>query len=127
VTGRYPIAMAVGESQYVRTEPVGRVVLAEVLREKITEHENHAVFNDLSAAAAKHGQRVALDLGQVGLLSSAGLGGLITLHKACAAKGGRLVVFGVQDQILSLLKLTHLDKLLTIAPSREAAVEKAGA
>ena len=115
------------ESQYVRFEPVGKVALAEVLREKITEHENAAVFNDLSAVGAKHGNRIALNLEQVGFLSSAGLGALVTLHKACASKGGRLVVYGVQDPILQLLKLTHLDKLLVIVPTRDAAVEKAGA
>jgi anti-anti-sigma factor len=115
------------ESQYVRVKPTDGVMLAEVLREKITEHENHAVFTDLSAAAGAHGHRIALDLTQVGLLSSAGLGGLITLHKACAAKGGRLVVYGVQSPILDLLKLTRLDRLLLVAPSQAEAVQKAKA
>jgi anti-sigma B factor antagonist len=118
--------MTMAEAQYVRVQPSGKVAVAEVLREKITEHENQAVFGDVTTAAAGSGHRVALDLSQVGLLSSAGLGALITLHKACASQGGRLVVFGVQSQILDLLKLTHLDRLLTIVPSREAAITKAG-
>ncbi len=116
-----------GESQYVRVERVGPVAVAAVLREKITEHENQPVFAELSSAAGASGHRLAVDLSAVGLLSSAGLGALITLHKACIAGGGRLIVFGVQTQILDLLKLTHLHKLLTIADSRDAAVKKAGA
>lgn len=115
------------ESQYVRIERVGGVALAEVLREKITEHENQPVFAELAAAAASSGHRLAVDLAGVGMLSSAGLGGMITLHKTCAGSGGKLVVFGIQDQILDLLKLTHLNKLLHVADSREAAVKKAGA
>jgi anti-anti-sigma factor len=103
------------------------VALAEVLREKITEHENTPVFDELGRAAASSGHRLAVDLGGVGLLSSAGLGGLISLHKACVAGGGRLVVFGVQDQILNVLKLTHLHKLLIISENRDAAIQKAGA
>lgn len=112
------------ESQYVRVSAEGGVTLAEVLREKITEHENQAVFTDLAAAAGAHGHRIALDLSQVGLLSSAGLGGLITLHKNCASNGGKLVVYGLRDSILGLLKLTRLDRLLVVALSREEAMEK---
>lgn len=115
------------ESQYVRVQRIGSVALAEVLREKITEHENQPVFGELSAAAVANGHRLAVDLSGVGMLSSAGLGGLITLHKSCAAGGGRMVVCGVQDQIHELLKLTHLNKLLTIADSRDAALKKAEA
>src|SRR5262249_24054885 len=85
---RYSWRMA--ECQYVRVQRVGPVALAEVLREKITEHENTPVFDELGRAAASSGHRLAVDLGGVGLLSSAGLGGLISLHKACVAGGGRL-------------------------------------
>jgi anti-sigma B factor antagonist len=115
------------ETQYIRVEQIGGVPVAEVLREKITEHENQPVFHDLSEAAARHAHRIAVDLAQVAFLSSAGLGGLITLHKLCASKGGRLVVFGIQEQILDLMKMTRLDRLLVIAPDRDAAVQKAGA
>ena len=116
-----------GDSRYVRVQPLGAIVLAEVLREKITEHENQPVFTELTAAAEGSGHRLAVDLTGVGLLSSAGLGGFITLHKACNSGGGKLVLFGVQSQILDVLKLTHLDKLLSIADSRDAAIKKAGA
>jgi anti-sigma B factor antagonist len=119
--------MGMVEAQYVRVEPEGAVAVAQVLREKITEHENQAIFHDLSEAAEKSGFRLAVDLGQVGLLSSAGLGGLITLHKLCAAKGGRLVIFGVQDPIIGLMKMTRLDRLLVIVADRAGAVKKAAA
>lgn len=115
------------DTQNISVRSVAGVAVAEILRDKITEHENQAVFADLNAAAAANRHRLAVDLGRIGLLSSAGLGGLITLHKACAAQGGRLVIFGVQDQILNLLRLTHLDRLLTVATSRDDALQKAAA
>ena len=116
-----------GEAQYVKFERIGKVMAAEILREKITEHENTPVFNELTSAAETCGHRLAVGLAQVGLLSSAGLGALISLHKQCAGKGGKLVIFGLQQQIFDLMKLTHLHKLLSIADSRDAAVAKAGA
>jgi anti-sigma B factor antagonist len=116
-----------GDAQYVRLEPAGPVALAVILREKITEHENQPVFGELVKAASGSRYRLAIDLGGVGFLSSAGLGALIALHKTCAAAGGKLVVFGIQDQILSLLKLTQLHRLLTIVDGRDEALQKAGA
>jgi anti-sigma B factor antagonist len=116
-----------GEAQYVGYEMSGGVMVATVLREKVTEHENDALLNDIAEAADTRGWRIAMDLSQVGLLSSAGLGGLITLHKRCADAGGRLVVFGLQGPIMDLLKLTKLNRMLTIEPTREAAVKRAAA
>jgi len=119
--------MGMAESQYVTFELVGPVVAAQVLREKITEHENGAIENDLVAAAETHGWRLAVDLSQVMMLSSAGLGGLISLHNRCEAGGGKLVVYGIQDQIMQLMALTRLDKLLIFAPDRKTAIQKAAA
>jgi anti-sigma B factor antagonist len=114
-----------GEAQYVRIERVDGVAAATVLREKITEHENTPVFTELSTAAAASKHRLILDMAQVNLLSSAGLGSLINLHKLCTSNGGRLVIHGLQEQIAGLMKLTHLHKLLVIVDSRADALKKA--
>lgn len=113
------------DPQYVRCQTVGQVIAAEVLREKITEHENQAVLTELTTAGDSTSWRMAVDLSQVMFLSSAGLGGLVTLNKRAVAGGGKLVIHGVQESILQLLKLTRLDKLLTIEPTRDAAIKRA--
>lgn len=115
------------ESQYIKVEPVGQVTAAEVTYEKITDRECTAIMNDLVDAAREISWRIALDLSRVMMLASAGLGTLINLHKQCASSGGKLVVFGLREELLELMKLTKLTKLLTIADSREAAIKKAAA
>jgi anti-sigma B factor antagonist len=114
-------------TQYVKSEPVGPVLAAEILWEKITDRECTAVMNDLINAAKDVSWRIALDLSRVLLLASAGLGTLINLHKQCNAGGGKLVVFGLRDEIAELMALTKLNRLLVIADSRDAAIKKASA
>lgn len=115
------------DSQYIKSEPFGEVLAAQVLQEKITDRECAAVLSDLIDAARAASWRIALDLSNVMLLASAGLGTLINLHKQCLAAGGKLVVFGLSDELIELMKLTKLNKLLTISDSRDAALKKASA
>jgi anti-sigma B factor antagonist len=115
------------DSQYIRSEPVGQVLSAQVLQEKITDRECTAILSDLIDAARAVSWRIALDLSKVMLLASAGLGTLINLHKQCVAGGGKLVVFGLSEELVELMKLTKLNKLLTISESRDAALKKAAA
>ena len=115
------------ESQYIKSETVGEVLATQILWEKVTDRECGAVLNDLVEAARGFSWRIALDLSKVMLLASAGLGMLINLHKQCTTGGGKLVVFGLSDELVELMKLTKLNKLLTFADSRDAAIKKAAA
>jgi anti-sigma B factor antagonist len=115
------------ETQYVKAEPVGSVLSAEILWEKVTERECTAVMNDLMAAAKDTSWRIALDMSRVLLLASAGLGTLINLHKQCNIGGGKLIVFGLRPEIADLMALTKLNRLLTIVETRDAAIKKASA
>jgi anti-sigma B factor antagonist len=117
------------ESQYVKAEAetTGGVLAAQILLEKVTDRDCAAVMNDLIEAARHASWRIALDLSRVMLLASAGLGALINLHKQCQTGGGKLVVFGMRDEITELMKLTKLNRLLNIADTRDAAIKKASA
>jgi anti-sigma B factor antagonist len=62
-----------------------------------------------------------LDFTNVDLLNSNELGTLITLHKQVEATGGRLTLFNLSAQILSLFTITRLDTYLTICKQAENA------
>jgi anti-sigma B factor antagonist len=115
------------ESQYVKAEAIGPVLSAQVLWERITDRESGAVVSDIQNAARETTWRIALDLSRVMLLASAGLGALINLHKQCLEAGGKLVVFGLREEIEDLMKLTKLHRLLNIAGSRDDAMARASA
>jgi anti-sigma B factor antagonist len=71
--------------------------------------------------------RLILDFAQVQFLSSQVVGLLLTLHKRIAAAksadaGAELVLCGLRPELRELLKITKLDRLLTIKPTRKEAV-----
>ena len=69
-------------------------------------------------------RRIAVDFGRVEFISSRAIGVLIQLHKKTAAlRGGLLVVCNLSPRLLELLKITKLDKVLTIKPSQTEAMK----
>lgn len=100
-------------------------MLGRIEQEKVAEREAAVIQAEFNAAAPSAGWRAAIDLSPVGMLTSTGLGAIITLSKACKAGGGRLVLFGLRGEILQVLKLTRMDRLIAIASSRDEALRLA--
>lgn len=64
---------------------------------------------------------VVLDLSSVRFLDSTGLGVLVHLHKR-AARGGRFVLCGVGEMVLDVLRLTRMDRALSVVPTAADAI-----
>ncbi len=107
---------------HVKATVVNGVPVALLTTEKIGEYESGAVEQDLTALAAQHRYRYAVDFSQVRLLSSVGIGLLIKLHRVAAANKGKVAYFGMDTNLMGLLKMTKLDKGLPIAKDQAAAV-----
>jgi anti-sigma B factor antagonist len=71
-------------------------------------------------------QRVAIDMSDVRFLTSAGIGALIHIDRACRAAGGRVVLFGLSDDLVGLLKISRLDKVFAIKSDEAAAIAALG-
>jgi len=71
--------------------------------------------------------RVLLDLSSIEFIDSSGLGVIISLLKLLAGKGD-ICLCGIRDSVMSLFKLTRMDRIFRIYPSSTEAVEamKAG-
>jgi anti-anti-sigma factor len=59
--------------------------------------------------------RVILDLKMVQSLHSPGLANLVSLHVSLQKRGRELVLTGLSEHNLRLLKATNLDRLLVVA------------
>ncbi|HLL90002.1 MAG TPA: STAS domain-containing protein [Tepidisphaeraceae bacterium] len=67
---------------------------------------------------------LVLDFEQVQFLSSQALGIVINLKKKLDALGkASLVLCGVGPRLMELLKITRLDRILTVKPSQKEAVK----
>lgn len=102
---------------------MGKAVVAEILCEQMGDREAQILQDEIRSAAEPAGWRVAIDLSHVRFLPSSGLGMLVALHNSAKSAKGKLAVFGVADELMSMLKVTHLDKLFVIKPDRNSAVK----
>jgi len=112
-------------SAHITSSIVNGVPVAVLTTEKVGDYETHAIEVDLGRLAAECRHRFAVDLSQVRLLSSVGIGLLLKLNKLAATHKppGKVVFFAIDPQIFKLLQMTRLDKGLAILPDREAAVK----
>lgn len=60
---------------------------------------------------------VFLDFTEVPYLDSAGMGAVVNAHVSCANTGRRLALVGVADRIMTMLKVTRVDSVLSIYPT----------
>lgn len=71
---------------------------------------------------AKGKYKIVLNLSQVVFMDSSGLGTIISLLKSVATKGN-IILLGVNESVVSLLKLTRMDRVFAILPTEEEAVK----
>lgn len=76
-------------------------------------------LHELLAAGAR---KIVLDLTTVQFINSSGLGLLIGGVNAVRSGGGKLVLAGASEKILTLIKITKLERIFEHHPSVDAAV-----
>jgi anti-sigma B factor antagonist len=73
---------------------------------------------------AEDRRKLILDFEKVEYLSSQAIGMVMNLHKKLnALKNSKLVLCGVGPKLAELLRITRLDKVLTIKPTQREAVK----
>ncbi len=90
------------------------------------EADTAGVLAEAVVGVAQARGRVLLDMCKVEYMSSAGISMLVQLREACVQAGGSLSLSGLASPIASVLKTTKVDRLFTIAKSREKALGKMG-
>jgi anti-sigma B factor antagonist len=69
-------------------------------------------------------RKLVLDFERVQYLSSQAIGIVLTLNKKLSAlKGSKMILCGVGPKLMELLKITRLDRILTVKPTQEEAVK----
>ena len=69
-------------------------------------------------------RKLVLDFEKVQYLSSQAIGIVLTLNKKLAAlRHSKLVLCGVGPKLMDLLKITRLDRILTVKPTQQEAVK----
>jgi anti-sigma B factor antagonist len=90
----------------------GRLALGNSLREAEDK------IKTLIGAGSK---KVIVDLSKIELTDSAGIGMLMMCHSTAATADGAMRITGANERVLSVLRMTHVDKILSLFDSTENA------
>ena len=75
----------------------------------LTVRDIRPIIDAVVAGRPKH---VTVDIANLTLIDSSGVGAIVSLFKRVKAEGGRVVVVGAREQPLAVLKLLKLDRVL---------------
>ena len=115
--------MSDSAASIVRMQTVEGHLVARIGCPHVGQREAPILQDEVLALAPNHGHRVAIDFKDVTMLGSLGLGALITLTKTCKGAKGTLVIFNIDDMIRELIKMSRLDRVLTIANDEAGALK----
>ncbi|MDG6105786.1 STAS domain-containing protein [Dactylosporangium aurantiacum] len=79
------------------------------------------LYTAVMALAAGDRPRIVLDLAEVRLCDSSGLGMLFSAHRLVRRREGSLRLVGVQPNVAMVLRITNMDQQLDVRGSVEAA------
>ncbi len=98
------------------------ILVALIKCSKVGDFEATPLRSDIEKDAANTGWKVVVDMSQVVLLGSQGIGMLVQLKKSCEAKKGKMVLCGLSDDLYGVMKISALTKLFTIKTNQKDAL-----
>lgn len=105
----------------IRTADEGGFFTAQIACPSLDEHAAADFQSQMLAVVDRAQGNIAIALGGVGSVSSAGLSALVAIARACSERGGRCVLHTVPRDIAEIIRTTRLDRLLPMARNLDAA------
>lgn len=67
---------------------------------------------------------LVLNLSEVDMLDSFGIAVIVSLLRFCQESKGNLTLYGLNDKVMRLIELTHMDRVLDVWPSETQAISQ---
>ena len=68
----------------------------------------------IDALVAEKRPKITVDLSELRLIDSSGVGAIVSLYKRMRALGAKVEVIGLKDQPLAIFRLLRLDRIFTV-------------
>jgi anti-sigma B factor antagonist len=99
----------------------GKAVVLKLLDARFDASTAPIVKKRIALLIGQGYQRIALDISEVEFIDSSGLSAAVWVLKRLGGDG-ELVISGARGTVMSLFRLTRLDKVFRIFPDKEMAV-----
>lgn len=91
--------------------------------EKLDSSISPVLKSELVTLNAEGVRNMVLDLTKVKYTDSSGLSAILVANRICKDSGGTLAIAGVSDHTMKLIRISQLESVLNIVPTREEAIE----
>lgn len=108
--------------QTLKLERQGEIDIIRVGERRISLQISELFHEEMKRALEQSGTKLVVDLEEVHVMSSSGLGVLIAVREEMLNRGGKLVLCHLQPLMQEILTRMHLVDFFTIAPERQAAL-----
>lgn len=107
----------------INTEIIQKIFIVTCEGTRLDAAYAKKFFNSMQSFIKKGHMDIVLDLSSVEFVDSTGLGAIVLCLKEIDGRG-QFVLCGVNEMVLSLLKMTHLDSIFTQAETRKEAIKR---
>ncbi|RMG32080.1 MAG: anti-sigma factor antagonist [Bacteroidetes bacterium] len=109
----------------MRIEKIAEEKYTEIklLEEKLDSRLSPELKGELIVLNTNGAKNIILNLKEVKYADSSGLSAILTGNRLCQSAGGTFVLSNLSDHIKKLIKISHLENVLTIVPTAEEARE----
>jgi anti-sigma B factor antagonist len=104
-------------------EQIGKLLVVKPLEKRMDAFVAPDFRGQMGAFISEGQQLIVLDLSEVDFVDSSGLGAIVASLKMLGGKGD-LVIAGASDKVMSLFKLTRMDRVFQIFAGKEEAVAR---
>jgi anti-anti-sigma factor len=103
----------------MQAHSVDQIVVATLDPDALSSRVEHTTEECQRLAEQVAGKVFELDVARVAFVGAVGLGMLVRLHKRMKDSGGRLVLRNPGAAVAEMLRVTHLDRVLTVVHEPE--------
>lgn len=104
-------------------EKTEKYALVQLHEDKLNSTISPDLKSELVKLNAEGVKSIILDLGDVKYADSSGLSSILIGNRLCENDGGIFILASLNDHVLKLVKISHLDTVLNILPTKEEAVD----
>ncbi|HEY8399890.1 MAG TPA: STAS domain-containing protein [Cytophagaceae bacterium] len=104
-------------------EKTEKYSLLQLHEEKLTSVLAPELKSELVKINAEGNKNIILDVSAVKYIDSSGLSSILVGNRLCENEEGTFVLACPTEHVLKLIKISHLDTVLTILPTVEEAVD----
>ena len=106
-----------------------KVIIEEIDHKKIVRIEGRvdtasaAILEKKIQSMLENAHLVLVDFSKVNYLSSSGMRVMLSTSKKLKAHGGKLIFFGINHEVMEIIKIAGFERILLIYPNEDAALK----